>query len=223
MKLGVLFSGGKDSVYATYLAKKEGYEISCLISLFSENSGSYMFHTPNIEKVQVQADAMNLPLIVSSTKGEKEKELEDLKMVLTSAKEKYGIEGVVTGAIKSVYQATRVQKICDELNIDCFNPLWQKDEEEYLDELINEEFKIIVVGVFAYPLNESWVLREIDSDFVKEIKELNQKYKIHVAGEGGEFETYVLGCSLFDHELKIVNKKIIREGENSVRAEVEVN
>ena len=60
MKLAVLFSGGKDSTYAMYLAKKQGYEISCLISVVSENKNSYMFHTPSISATEVQAKAMNL-------------------------------------------------------------------------------------------------------------------------------------------------------------------
>ena len=77
MKLAVLFSGGKDSVYASYLTKQQGHELVCLISVVSENSESYMFHTPNIEKTKKQADVMGLPLIIQKTKGEKEKELED--------------------------------------------------------------------------------------------------------------------------------------------------
>ena len=64
MKLGVLFSGGKDSTFACYLAKKQGYEISCLISIFSENKESWMFHTPSIEQVKKQAEVMNIPLIL---------------------------------------------------------------------------------------------------------------------------------------------------------------
>ena len=61
MKVASLFSGGKDSVYSAYLAKKEGHELACLISMFSENKESYMFHTPSIEKTQKQAEVMNLP------------------------------------------------------------------------------------------------------------------------------------------------------------------
>ena len=74
-KLGILFSGGKDSMYAAWLAKKEGYEISCLISIVSENEESYMFHTPSIRRVEEQAKSMGIPLIVIKTKGKKEKEL----------------------------------------------------------------------------------------------------------------------------------------------------
>ena len=71
MKCAVLFSGGKDSCYAAYLMKKRGFDLSCLISIFSENKESYMFHTPSITKVKKQAEAMNLPLIIQKTKGEK--------------------------------------------------------------------------------------------------------------------------------------------------------
>src|SRR3990167_1788453 len=107
MKLGVLFSGGKDSTFATLLAKKEGYEISCLISIASENKESYMFHTPSIEKTKKQAEVMKIPLIFQKTKGKKEDELKDLKSAIKKAKEKYKILGIVTGAVESVYQASR--------------------------------------------------------------------------------------------------------------------
>ena len=69
MKCAVLFSGGKDSTYSAYLAKKKGYELTCLITLHSENPESYMFHTPSISKTEKQAKVMNLPLIVKATKG----------------------------------------------------------------------------------------------------------------------------------------------------------
>jgi hypothetical protein len=47
VKLGVLFSGGKDSVFACYRAMQKE-NVACLITLVSENEDSYMFHTPNI-------------------------------------------------------------------------------------------------------------------------------------------------------------------------------
>lgn len=222
MELGVLFSGGKDSTYATWLAKKYGYDIKCLISIFSENPESYMFHTPSIKKTKKQAEVMDIPLIMQKTKGNKEEELRDLEIAIEKAKQKYKIKGIVSGAINSVYQASRIQKICDKLNLECFNPLWQKNEEEYLFELIQEKFKIIITGVFAYPFDKSWLGREIDINFINEIKKLNEKYKIHLAGEGGEFETFVLNCPLFKKELKVLDKKISSTGENSCKMEVEI-
>ena len=220
MKCGILFSGGKDSTYATYIAKQKGYEIKCLISIFSENKGSYMFHTPNIKLVKIQAEAMNLPLLIDKTKGKKEVELKDLERAIKKAKEKYKINILVTGALHSVYQASRIQKICDSVGLKCFNPLWHKEEIEYLKGLIDADFKVMIIGIFAYPLDEKWLGRIIDEKFVDDVKKLKEKYKIHAAGEGGEFETFVLNCPLFKRELKIKSFEDFKEGENAWRREI---
>jgi len=222
MKTAVLFSGGKDSCYSAYLARQAGHELVCLISIFSENPYSYMFHTPSIEATKKQAEVMGIPLIIQKTKGEKEEELKDLEKVIQKAKENYQIKGIVTGALHSVYQASRIQNICNKLDLECINPLWHKDEFEYLNELIKNKFKIIITAVAAYPLNQSWLGREIDKKFINEVKELKEKYKIHPAGEGGEFETFVIDCPLFKKGLKIKSFKDFCEGENSFRREVEI-
>lgn len=222
MKLGVLFSGGKDSTYVAWLAKKQGHKIVCLISIFSENPDSFMFHTPSIKCVKQQSEIMSIPIMIQNTNGEKELELKELEKVILEAKKKYKIEGIVTGALKSVYQSSRIQKICDNLKLKCLNPLWHKDELEYLEELINNKFKIIITGVAAYPLDQSWLGREINKKFIEDVKVLYQKYKIHPAGEGGEFETFVLNCPLFVKALKIKSFKDFKNGENAWRREVEV-
>jgi len=218
MKTAVLFSGGKDSCYAAYLASKEN-ELTCLITMHSENPDSYMFHTPSIEKTKAQADAMELPLIVHKTKGEKEKELVDLEDAIKKAIDQYQIEGLVTGALHSEYQASRIQKICDKLNIKCLNPLWHKDEEKYLQELIDNKFKVMIIGVAAYPLDQKWLGRIIDEQFIKDAKAL--EIKIHVAGEGGEFETFVLDCPLFKKPLEVKEYKDSGK-DNAWRREIEV-
>jgi ABC transporter with metal-binding/Fe-S-binding domain ATP-binding protein len=182
-----------------------------------------MFHTPSISKVEKQTEAMDIPLIIHKTKGIKEEELKDLEDAINLAIKKYKIQGITTGAIDSVYQASRIQKICDKLKIECINPIWRKNEIEYLKELLKNKFKIIVVGVFAYPLNEKWLGRQIDEKFIEEVAKLKEKYKIHPAGEGGEFETFVLNCPLFKKELKVKSFQDLKEGENSFRREIEIS
>ena len=175
MKVAGLFSGGKDSVYSAYAAKNMGHELVCLITIVSENKESYMFHTPSIEKTKKQAEVMELPLIYERTKGEKEIELEDLEEGIKKAVERYNVEGIVTGAIKSIYQASRIQKICDRLKLKFINPLWGKSEFYYLRELIENGFRVILTGVFAYPFDKSWLGREINKKFIEDIKPLYEK------------------------------------------------
>lgn len=202
MKLGVLFSGGKDSYYSLYLASKH-YEIACLISIISKNKESYMFHVPNIDLVDKQAEALGIPLIKVETEGKKEVELKDLNLAIKKAIKKYSITGIVTGALASTYQATRVQKICNELNLWCFNPLWQMDQVTLLKDLIKNNFKVIISGVFAYPFTKDWLGKEIDLEVINKLVSLSKKYQINPAGEGGEIETFVIDSPLNKFRIKI--------------------
>jgi asparagine synthase (glutamine-hydrolysing) len=220
-KLGILFSGGKDSMYAAFLAKKCGYGIGCLISIVSENEDSYMFHTPSIKRVKEQAKVMGVPLVIVKTKGVKEKELLDLEKAIGIAIRDFGVGGVVTGAVESVYQASRVEKICNKLGVECFNPLWQKDQLELLEDLVKNKFEVIIVGVFADGLNADWLGRKLNRKFINDILKIREKNGINVAGEGGEFESFVVNCPLFQKRLKVVNGKKVGSG-NSWRMEVKI-
>ena len=212
MKVGVLFSGGKDSTYAAWLAKKMGHEIECLITLYSENEASYMFHTPAIELTKEQAKLMDIPLVARETKGEKELELKDLQRAIEKAKVKYNLQGIVTGALASDYQASRILEICKQLKLECINPLWHKDQIELLKELVSNKFESIISGVAAYPLDRKWIGRKIDEKFIADIEKLAEKYKLNPAGEGGEFETLVINCPLFKKPLKPRLTEVLGEG-----------
>ena len=212
MKLGVLFSGGKDSVYAMYKAMEKD-DVVCLISLISENTESYMFHIPNISITAIQAEAIGLPLIQEVTKGVKEEELKDLKSAIKKAKSKYKIKGIVTGAIASEYQAKRVRKICAELDLVSVNPLWQKDQKTLLEEIVENKFDVMITGIFAYPLDETWLGRRLDAKTIEDLNKLKRKYGMNPAGEGGEIETTVLDAPFFKKKVKIL-KHEINAGDN---------
>lgn len=166
-----------------------------------------MYHTPNIELVNLQAKAANIPLVSITTIGEKEKELKDLEKAIILAKKKYKIKGVISGAVASTYQASRIQRICNKLNLWCINPLWQKDQIELLNELMKNKFKIIICGVFAEPFTENHLGRKLDKKLIKELIIFSKKYKINPSGEGGEIETFVLNCPLFRKKIKILETK----------------
>jgi diphthine-ammonia ligase len=212
MKLGVLFSGGKDSTYAALLAKRAGHALSCFLSVQSKNQDSFMFHTPAIELTRKQAELCSVPFLLKETEGEKEEELSDLSDLVQDAIEKYGIEGVVTGAVGSVYQSSRIQKICDDFGIKCINPLWGKDQWDLLNEIIEEGFEVVIVGVAAYPLDDSWIGRKLNKEFLDDVRAVCDDIEVNPAGEGGEFETLVVNCPLFSDGLDIKEIKATGEG-----------
>jgi ABC transporter with metal-binding/Fe-S-binding domain ATP-binding protein len=211
MKLASLWSGGKDSAYATYLALKEGHEIDALVTIFPEKEDSWMFHYPCIKLTKLQAKAIGIKQIVKKTKGEKEKELEDLKKVLSGIK----VGGIVSGAIASNYQKSRIDKICDELKLKHISPLWQKNQEKVLEEEIQAGFEIIITGVFAEGFDKTWLGRKIDDEAKKELLELKRKFGISVGGEGGEYESFVEYCPLFKKRIEILNSEICWDSETN--------
>jgi ABC transporter with metal-binding/Fe-S-binding domain ATP-binding protein len=175
-----------------------------------------MFHTPNIGLTKLQAEAIGLPLVQVITEGRKEEELEDLKKAILQAQRNYGIEGVVTGAIESVYQSKRIQRICDDLGLKCINPLWKKDQKELLEEIVENGFKVIISGVFAYPMDEKWLGREIDAGVISELLALREKYKVSPSGEGGEIETTVLDAPFFRKRIEVLESETEFKGNSGV-------
>ena len=205
MKVAALFSGGKDSVFSIYIAKQWGWDISHLVTVYPENKDSWMFHSINIHLTEKLSEAINIPLIRKQTKGKKEEELNDLKEIL----EDLDINGVISGAIASEYQRTRIEKICHEIGIKSFTPIWHKNQELILREQINAGFEIIIVGVFAYGFDETWLGKTINGKTINDIQQLKKKYSINTAGEGGEFETLTLNGPIF--RKKLILDKISKE------------
>ncbi|MGC8516397.1 MAG: diphthine--ammonia ligase [Candidatus Acidifodinimicrobium sp.] len=214
MELGVLFTGGKDSTYSLYLASKEN-TVRCLINITSSNPDSYMFHTVASSLVELQSEALGLPLIRASTEAIKEKELDDLESAIKSAKDEYGIGGIVTGAIESRYQSDRVSAIAGRLGLKVINPLWHTDVRQYMHKLIDDGFKVVIVSVSADGLTEDMLGKEIDSEVLGKLEKLSEEYHFHLAFEGGEAETAVLDAPIFKRGIVLDSYSIKSEGTKS--------
>ncbi|KHO45343.1 MAG: ATP-binding protein [archaeon GW2011_AR3] len=217
LRLGVLFSSGKDSCFAMHTMQKQNYGISCLITMKSENKDSYMFHTPNVHMARMQAEAIGLPLVETVTYGEKEAELEDLEKALKIAQKNHAIEGVVTGALFSNYQRERIERVADSLGLKIFSPLWHMDQELEMGVLLDAGFKFIFSSVAAFGLDKSWLGREIGHKDIKRLVELNKRTGLNIAGEGGEFESLVLDGPMFRKAIQVTDSEIIVEGEHNAR------
>lgn len=201
MKIASLFSGGKDSTYATYLSSKNN-EIKYLITIESENKESYMFHTSNIKITKLISKALNIPIIYVKSRGVENEELYDLKKVLRKVKQ-MEVEAIVSGVIESNYQYSRINKVCESLGLLHLAPLWGRDPIDLLKNIIYDGFEVIITLVATQGLDSSWLGRKIDEACITELEKLNKKYKVNICGEGGEFETLVLDCPLYKKAIKI--------------------
>jgi len=161
-----------------------------------------MYHVPATQLAQLAAESLDIELIEvdpgaldaestvdSGVQGDSE--LEPLEEALTELSTEIELAGVTAGAIESEFQTSRIQGMCDRLEIDLFAPLWQEDPEHLAEQMLDAGFEITIVQVAAYGLDESWLGRTLDSEAILELKTLNEAYGVHILGEGGEFETLV--------------------------------
>jgi len=200
LKIAVLFSGGKDSTYATWVAEHQGWDVKALVSVLPRGIESLMFHFPNAGWTRIQAEAMGLP---HHTIEAGKDELSSLQEGLDKLRDTLGIDGVVTGAIASDYQKSRIDQICDTLGVKSFAPLWHKDPKTLVTDLKAAGFKIILSGVGAAGLDKSWLGQELTDERWAALEKLSRKHGIHLTGEGGEYETFVLDGPHFNKRINI--------------------
>ncbi|OYT51587.1 TIGR00289 family protein [Candidatus Bathyarchaeota archaeon ex4484_135] len=212
MRLAALISGGKDSMLALHHAVWEGHEVAYLVAMFPQRADSWMFHVPNVHLTPLVAEALGIPLVKGLTSGLKERELEDLKAVLA----KLDVDGIVSGPVRSRYQKERIDRICRDLGLVSYAPLWGRDELAILRELVEGGFEAIFVGVFAYGLDSSWLGRRLDEEAIRDLLALRDRYDISLIGEGGEYETLVLDAPLYRSKLEITDYEVLWDGYTGV-------
>ena len=213
MKLASLFSGGKDSTYSIFLAKKQGHEIKCLLSVFPKSDESHLLHHPNLQWTNLQSQSMQIPqLTIKSELDETDNEINSLEKILIQAVNEYQIKGLVHGGIQSQFQKEKFENLCTKLNLKSITPLWNRNPLEYMNELISSNFVFIITSVSLSGLDDSWLGKTITKNDVDTLYALSKKFGFNLTFEGGEAETFVVDCSLFSHAIKIIQGKKIWDG-----------
>ncbi len=213
MNLGSLFSGGKDSTYAIYLAQKQGHKVTCLLSVFAKSEESHLLHYPNLQWTKLQSESMNIPqLTIHSKSDETDDELFALETLLKNAKEQFHIEGLVHGGIKSQFQKEKFETLCSKLDLIVVTPLWNAEPEQYMNDLLDSNFVFIMITVSSDGLDDTWLGKTISKSDIDTLRDLSDKFGFNLNFEGGEAETFVVNCPLFSNSIKINQAKKIWDG-----------
>jgi diphthine-ammonia ligase len=212
LRVAALVTSGKDSAMALSRTLKRGHEVKYLVTMIPKREDSWMFHYPNIHMTEFFAEAVDIPLVKTETLGVKEDELADLKQTLAQL----DIEGVVSGAISSYYQKKRLDEICQDLSMRHLAPLWHEDPLGLLKEMITLNMETVIVGVYAYGLDETWLGKKIDEDTVNALVGLNRNFEVSIVGEGGEYETLVLNAPFFKKRIQLIKTKKVWEGQSGI-------
>ena len=217
MRVAVLASGGKDSAYAAWWAQLQGWEVVSLVTVLVKGDDSMMFQLQNTWITAFQASSSGVPWKPIISFGEEEEEVGDLESSITAEGYKLdfneifppGIEipenlvihngpldvdGLVVGALRSDYQKTRIERMCQRLGIASFSPLWHKDQGEHMQSFLEHGFGVVFTSVSTEGMSADWVGRTLDGESLNELSDLSKRHRFNLDGEGGEFETIVVSA-----------------------------
>ncbi|MBS7622531.1 diphthine--ammonia ligase [Candidatus Bathyarchaeota archaeon] len=201
MRVAVLFSGGKDSLYTVQKLREVGHDVKLLLTLKPGSAESLLFHYPCVEWTSLQAEAMGIP--ISAFNVEAGREEDELRECIAEIRIQHGVDGVAAGAVASQYQKRRIEDMADRLGLRCLTPLWGMDQMRLLREEVESGLEAVVVAVAALGLDQRWLGRTLDRDAIEELGRLRDRYGLNPSGEGGEYETFVVDSNMFKKRIVV--------------------
>lgn len=188
------WSSGKDSSLALYKTLNQSdYQVDFLLTNINKEFGRVSMHGLREQLLEEQAKAIGLPLRKIEFSGNVTMSEYDAVM-RKHMKEitEQGYEHCFFGDIfLEDLKAYRDTKLA-EVGVTGVYPLWKQDTKSLLQEFLDLGFKAITVCVNAQYLNESFVGRVIDQQFIEDLPE-----NVDVCGENGEFHTFVFDGPIF--------------------------
>jgi len=125
----VSWSGGKDSCFACYQAMANGLKVRYLLNMITEDGKRSWTHGQSAELLQAQSQAIGIPLVQRRTTMDNyETQFKDLLLTLKQEE----IEGGVFGDIDLEEHRPWIKRVCREVDITPYIPLWGQAQEQIL-------------------------------------------------------------------------------------------
>jgi diphthine-ammonia ligase len=192
----VSLSGGKDSMYALYVALKEGLKVDYL--MFIKIGGKA--HLTNRWLLKLVSEAIGIPAITAGGR------VTDIRKAL----KKLNVGTLISGVMTTPEHMDYYREICDPIQVKHYAPLWGKTPLEALAEMHRLGFRMLVIEVeTAMGANRNWLGEEIDNDMIHELEKLKADRSINPIGEFGEYHTFVLDCPIYRKRINIIKTKIV--------------
>ena len=196
------WSGGKDACHALHTAQHSGSTPVGLFTMLSADGVHTSAHGLSRQVIQAQADAMGLPILFrASGWGEYE---QHLKFVIGESKMSLNSNGVVFGDIDLEAHRVWFERVTSESDIDALFPLWKKDRETLLQEMLDSGIKTMIISIKPDRLPERLLGQIMTPELALEIKEMG----VCPSGEDGEFHTVVVDAPLFAHPLRTWKRQV---------------
>jgi diphthine-ammonia ligase len=194
----VLWTGGKDCSLALYEARRDGYEVDCLVT-FAPLNPKFLAHPPGF--IKMQAQALLLPHYIVSLSEPFEKSYED---ALCKLRNEMGINTVITGDIAEVGGSPNwIRERSRPVGMNVHTPLWGCDRLALLQQQLATGFQVIFSCVNTRWLEAGWVGRELDDAAIADLRCVRDRTGLDLCGEEGEYHTLVTDGPSFTRPIRI--------------------
>lgn len=198
----VSFSGGKDSSLALYHALQSGTVIGLIVMLEEQGQRSRS-HAMPLDIIQAQADAIGLPVFMTSSSWA---DYEDKFIDLMKQAKQKGAEVLVTGDLDMPQHGCWHDRVTQQVGLKLGMPLWLRPHREVVEEFINLGFRSVVVTVnLKLGMEVEDLGKILTLEYIQELESRD----IDPCGEGGEFHTTVIDGPIFNKAIPIRQCNIV--------------
>jgi diphthine-ammonia ligase len=199
------WSGGKDSCLALHRALSEGGQLTCLVTMLTEDGERSRSHGLAREVLEAQAASIGVPLLTASASWD-DYELAFIDL-LRQAKSR-GATTAVFGDIDIPRHRQWEESVCQKAGLTAVLPLWQHDRMALLDHWWSAGFEARIVVARDGLVDRHYLGRILDPPTTAELAATG----IDPCGENGEFHTLVTAGPLFRHPLQIELREQVLKG-----------
>lgn len=208
MKFVMSYSCGKDSTLALQKIIDMGHECVALLVMVNESAGRSYFHGADYSLMEKFSDSLGIPLIACPSDGyDYHIKFEE---GLLKAKE-LGAEMVGFGDIDLEDNKRWGVERCENAGLSYIYPLWQREREDILREIIDSGYECIIKSVDKNALDTSFLGRKLSHELIDEMKDLG----IDACGENGEYHTIVVNGPVFKTPVDVTVGDIIDFGSHA--------
>ena len=185
-----MWSGGKDSALALDRATRAGIEVSRLMTFYDSATRRVRFHATRVEMLQAQAASTGIDLRAIATSWS---EMDaNLTRELSSLRDE-GFAGVVFGDIHLADVRAWYEQRVTASGLEHVEPIWGEPPDRLLSEFVSSGGRAVVTCVELARLDEGWLGRVIDDEFVSAIRTAG----VDPCGENGEFHSFAFAGPVF--------------------------
>ena len=201
------WSGGKDSSLTLYhCLQNKSYAIRYLLTSVNEKFQRISMHGVRRELLDKQAESLNIPLIPllvpeSVSMNEYDRLMKEKLQKFKQEGIDYSIFGDIFLEDLKKYREERLAQV----HIEGVFPIWKRPSTELVREFLDLGFKAVTVCVNEKHLDKSFVGREMDEQFFKDLP-----HNVDPCGEYGEYHSFVYDGPIFAKPIRFKRGPIVQ-------------